>query len=75
VSEKQVEAKSTKKKKKLTVEEKRIFYRERIRDLINSLAKIEPEKQEELAFVLTIFHSLFSGKNPNLYQKFLKRLD
>jgi hypothetical protein len=72
ISEK--ETKEKKPKKKLSPEERRENLKKVIENSIINLMKLEKDKKEEISFLLTVFHSIFSAKNPSLYQLFKESL-
>jgi len=68
------ETKKKKEKKVYSPEERSKNLKNVIENSLINLMKIEKDKKEEISFLLTMFHSVFSPHNPNLYQKFLESL-
>lgn len=57
-----------------TKEEMILSLKSKIRNSLITLSNLEPENREEIYFLLTIYESIFSGKNPNFYQVYKELL-
>jgi hypothetical protein len=64
----------TEEKKDLSPEEIKERVKEKARNQIFHLSKIDPENREALTFLLSLFDSVYSGSNPNFFRLFKERL-